>query len=298
MKKWIAAFRLRTLPLAIANTILGSSLAYYYGGFRWSVFVLAAITTILLQIISNMANDYGDFVNGKDTAERIGPKRMVQSGEISPGAMLKAIIFAGILAAISGLWLIIIGTRGIEISYLVVFVVLGLAAIVAAIKYTIGKNPYGYRGLGDIFVFLFFGLVGVCGTFFLHTQQFNPALLLPASALGFLSAGVLNVNNLRDYHADKNAGKRTLVVAIGIKKARVYHVALILAAFVFSAIYILISAPQSWLWLCMLTFALFIRHLKKTSSFTDAKELFPELGKLAIATFLFALTFSIGLILS
>lgn len=298
MKKWIAAFRLRTLPLALANTILGSALAYYAGGFRWSVFVLAAVTTILLQVISNMANDYGDFVNGKDTAERIGPKRMVQSGEISPRAMLTGIIVAGILAAVCGLTLIIIGTEGININYLLIFAVLGLAAIAAAIKYTVGKNPYGYRGLGDIFVFIFFGLVGVCGTFFLHTQQFSISLLLPASALGFLSTGVLNVNNLRDYKADKNAGKKTLVVSWGIKKARLYHIVLITGALVFTAVFILILQPLSWQWLYLVTLPLFILHLKKITGYTDAKELYPELGRLAMSSFLYALTFSLGIILS
>lgn len=298
MKKWIAAFRLRTLPLALANTILGSALASYYGGFRWSVFALAAITTILLQVISNMANDYGDFVNGKDTAERIGPKRMVQSGEISPRAMLTGIIIAGTLAAFSGLTLIIIGTEGIALNYLVLFALLGIAAIAAAIKYTVGKNPYGYRGLGDIFVFLFFGLVGVCGTFFLHTQQFSFSLLLPASALGFLSTGVLNVNNLRDYEADKNAGKMTLVVSLGVKKAQQYHLFLIIAALIFTAVYILISKPLSMQWLFLITVPLFALHLKKITSYSDAKDLYPELGRLAMSSFLYSLTFGLGIILS
>ena len=167
-----------------------------------------------------MANDYGDFVNGKDTAERIGPKRMVQSGEITPKTMLQGIIIIGIFTAISGLALILVGTAGIDITNILIFGVLGIAAIVAAIKYTVGKNPYGYRGLGDIFVFIFFGLVGVIGTYFLHTQSFSWDLLLPASAMGFLSTGVLNMNNLRDYEADKNANKKTIVVAMGQQKAK------------------------------------------------------------------------------
>ena len=156
MKKWIQAFRLKTLPLALANTIIGSCLAASDDGFRWAVFGLAALTTVLLQIMSNMANDYGDFVNGKDTAERIGPKRMVQSGEITPKIMLRGIIVIGFLCVVSGLALILIGTAGMDITNLLIFGVLGLAAIAAAIKYTVGKNPYGYRGLGDIFVFIFF----------------------------------------------------------------------------------------------------------------------------------------------
>jgi 1,4-dihydroxy-2-naphthoate octaprenyltransferase len=214
-KSWISAFRLKTLPLALSNTIMGSALAAGEDKFRWSVFGLAVLTTILLQILSNIANDYGDFVNGKDTAERIGPKRMVQSGEISPKTMLRGILIIGVLTIITGLSLILVGTASIDITNILIFGVLGIGAITAAIKYTVGKNPYGYRGLGDIFVFLFFGLVGVIGTYFLHTQTFNWDLLLPASAMGLLSTGVLNMNNLRDYEADKNANKNTIVDVSG-----------------------------------------------------------------------------------
>ena len=227
LRPWIEAFRLRTLPLALSNTIIGSCLAAADDKFRWSVFGLAALTTVLLQIMSNMANDYGDFVNGKDTAERIGPKRMVQSGEITPKTMLRGIIVIGILCAVSGVSLILIGTAGMDITNLLIFSILGLAAIAAAIKYTVGKNPYGYRGLGDIFVFIFFGLVGVIGTYFLHTQAFRIDLILPASAIGFLSVGVLNMNNMRDYEQDKKAGKRTIVVAMGEKNAAYYHLFLV-----------------------------------------------------------------------
>ena len=297
MKKWIAAFRLKTLPLALSNTIMGSALAAGEDKFRWSIFGLAALTTILLQIMSNMANDYGDFVNGKDTAERIGPKRMVQSGEITPKTMLRGIIIIGIFTAISGLALILVGTAGIDITNILIFGVLGIAAIVAAIKYTVGKNPYGYRGLGDVFVFIFFGLVGVIGTFFLHTQTFSWDLLLPASSMGFLSTGVLNMNNLRDYEADKNANKKTIVVAMGQQKAKFYHLFLVGGAILLAVIYIITNYNSPWQWLFVISLPVLFLNLKTVFSYKNSIELYPELGKLSMGTLLFAISFGVGLII-
>lgn len=296
-KSWLAAFRLKTLPLAISNTIMGSALAAETGGFRWSVFGLAALTTILLQILSNLANDYGDFVNGKDTDERIGPKRMVQSGEISASNMLRGIIVISILSVVSGGALVIVGTTGMNILPLLFFGVLGIAAIVAAMKYTIGKNPYGYRGLGDIFVFIFFGLVGVIGTYFLHTQSFNWNLLFPASAMGMLSTGVLNMNNLRDYEADKNANKRTIVVVIGPQNAKAYHLFLVAGALILAVTYTILNYNSAWQWLFLFSFPIFILNLKTVFTYQNSIELYPELGKLALGTLLFALSFGAGMII-
>ena len=297
VKPWIDAFRLKTLPLALSNTLVGSALAVMDGGFRWSVFVLAALTTILLQILSNMANDYGDFVNGKDTAERVGPKRMVQSGEISAPTMLKGMIVVGILCAITGVSLIWIGTQGIDISNMLIFGVLGLAAIAAAIKYTVGKNPYGYRGLGDLFVFIFFGLVGVIGTYFMHTQSFHWELILPASSIGFLSMGVLNMNNMRDYEADKNAGKRTIVVAMGEKKAAFYHLFLISGAIVFTIIFTLLNYHSPWQWLFLLCTPLLLLNLRKVFTYKNGLDLYPELPRVSMSALVFALMFLLGVIL-
>jgi 1,4-dihydroxy-2-naphthoate octaprenyltransferase len=297
IKSWIHAFRLRTLPLALSNTIIGSCLASADNKFRWAVFGLAALTTVLLQIMSNMANDYGDFVNGKDTHERIGPKRMVQSGEITSKTMLRGIIAVGILCAISGVSLIVIGTEGIPFTNMLLFGVLGLAAIAAAIKYTVGKNPYGYRGLGDIFVFIFFGLVGVIGTYFLHTQTFRWDILLPASAIGLLSTGVLNMNNMRDYEADKNAGKKTIVVAMGTRNAAFYQLFLVGGAALSAVIYTILNYHSNWQWLFLLSFPLLALNLKKTFTYENALELYPELSRLSMASLVFALTFGIGLII-
>ena len=231
MKHWLSAFRLRTLPLAVSSILVGSALAllanHSWPTYRFSgaVLALALLTAILLQILSNLANDLGDHQHGTDNKERVGPQRSVQSGAISAAAMKRAMIICGVLAFISGCALITIAL-GFSIPTLA-FLALGLAAIGAAVKYTFGQNPYGYAGLGDVSVFLFFGIVGVCGTFYLHTETSERLVLLPAAAFGMLSAGVLNVNNMRDIVNDAASGKRTLVVRMGSKTAKTYHALLI-----------------------------------------------------------------------
>ncbi len=297
MKHWISAFRLRTLPLALSVIALGSFLAAYNGHFSKSVFVLSLLTTIFLQILSNLANDYGDAVNGADNAGRIGPKRTVQSGVITHSAMKKALFIFTILALISGSGLVIEGTRGMHWSYPFVFFASGIAAILAAIKYTVGKKPYGYRGLGDLFVFLFFGVVGVAGTYFLHTHDFRFLVLLPASALGMLSVGVLNLNNMRDRENDKASGKRTLVVLIGGNNARYYHSFLIIGAMLCSSIYTWVYFQSVWQLMFLITFPLLLLHLKTVIGNTNPKALDPHLKKLAIITLLFSLTFGLGLLI-
>lgn len=297
IKPWIKAFRPKTLPLALSNTIIGSALAIMDDGFSWLIFFLVAVTTVFLQILSNMANDYGDFVNGKDTQERIGPKRMVQSGEISPKTMLRGMIVFVILSAVSGISLIIVGTKGISITYLLLFGILGITAIASAIKYTVGKNPYGYQGLGDIFVFIFFGLVGVIGTYFLHTQSFRWDSLLPASSIGLLSVGVLNMNNMRDYELDKNAGKRTLVVLLGKQKSAYYHLFLISGAIICTAIFTLINYQSPFQWLFLISVPLLLLNLKKVFTYKESAELYPELPRVSMASLVFALMFLLGIIL-
>ncbi|MDD3194499.1 MAG: 1,4-dihydroxy-2-naphthoate polyprenyltransferase [Paludibacter sp.] len=304
MKYWIESMRLRTLPLALANTITGSALAWVADGFRWPVLLLAAITTLLLQILSNMANDYGDFKNGKDTAERIGPRRMVQSGKISPASMLRGIAIVVSLALLSGIGLIVAGftnrTSPSEslLPASILFILLGLGAITAAITYTVGKNPYGYKAMGDFFVFIFFGLVGVIGTYFLHTFQVEAALILPASAIGFLSMGVLNLNNLRDYETDQKTGKQTLVVLLGIRKARIYHSILLIGAFLLLSVYTMIEYHSAWQWIFWAAFPMVYRNLRAVQSFKEHVHLFPELKRLSMASLFVALLFSLGLLIN
>jgi 1,4-dihydroxy-2-naphthoate polyprenyltransferase len=296
-KAWIEAARLKTLPLALSSPLMGSFLAWSEGSFKWSIFILATITTLLLQILSNLANDYGDFASGADNEERVGPRRLVQSGLISPAQMKKGIVLNIFLALFSGLLLIWFGAGGKDAGIILFFLVLGIAAIVAAIKYTVGKNPYGYRGLGDISVFLFFGLIGVLGTHFLHTGTFNPWHALPATAIGLLSAGVLNLNNLRDYESDKKAHKRTLVVWLGDQRAKYYHLSLIVISAILGPLYVIFNYHSAYQFLFILAFPLFFRNAIAVFRYNDPMELYPELKRLALATLVFAVTFGIGMII-
>ena len=297
LKPWIQAFRLRTLPLALSSVALGCFIAYYNGGFNWKVCVLAVLTTLLLQILSNLANDYGDSKHSVDSDNRLGPERAVQSGLIKPKEMKKVVILFMILSFISGLWLIYEGTKGISIITVLIFLVLGLGAIAAAVKYTIGESPYGYSGFGDLFVFLFFGLTGVIGTYFLNTHSFKWELLLPASALGFLSAGVLNLNNMRDRENDRNSGKNTLVVKMGIGKAKWYHLFLLAGSVICGLTYMLLNYHSPFQMLFLLTIPFLWINVVVVFKNTIPEELDPYLKKLVITSLLFSLSFGIGLVI-
>lgn len=223
MLKWISAARLRTLPLALSSIFMGTFLAIRANKFGFWIFLFACLTTILLQVLSNFANDYGDFKNGADLKERIGPKRAVQSGEISSKQMMKGILIVAFLSFFSGLILLYISFDGFFSLIFWKFVGIGILCIVAAFTYTAGKRPYGYIGLGDVSVFIFFGIVGVMGSYFLFTKNIDLEIILPAVFCGLLATGVLNLNNIRDIVSDKAAGKITIPVRLGRKKAIIYH---------------------------------------------------------------------------
>jgi len=296
LKAWIHAIRLRTLPLAFSSSLLGSFIAFHERSFKWSVFGLALLTTLFLQILSNLANDYGDSKNGADNPERVGPSRAVQSGAITAKEMRLAVMLTSLLAFISGILLIGTGI-GFAISITgLVFLLIGLGALAAAINYTVGKKPYGYMGFGDLFVFLFFGLAGVLGTYYLHAGNFHPDLLLPASALGFLSTAVLNLNNMRDIQGDGKAGKRTLVVMMGSSKARYYHLFLILGAPVMLTIYTLLNYHGPMQVIFLLTLPVLLIHLYIVFTVKKPSDLDPQLKQLALTTFATVIIFGIGLI--
>lgn len=297
IKIWLQAFRLRTLPLAISSTLVGSFLAYSFDSFRVIVLVLALLTTLCLQILSNLANDYGDSIKGVDNKNRIGPERVVQSGKVDKKEIKHMIILFVILSLISGSVLIFIGLNHLPIIKTIIFFILGLSAIVASIKYTVGRNPYGYVGLGDIFVYLYFGLIGVCGTFYLHTGFLNPWILLPASSIGLFSSGVLNLNNLRDVKNDSKSGKRTLVVRIGVKAAKIYHLVILVFAVVLCIVYTLIYYKSPVQLLFMITLPFLFSDIKTVMQNTVPIELNNELKKLALTTFAFSVSFSIGLVI-
>ncbi|HKK81289.1 MAG TPA: 1,4-dihydroxy-2-naphthoate polyprenyltransferase [Prolixibacteraceae bacterium] len=296
-KIWLQAFRLRTLPLALANAVMGSMLALGHGAFRWPVFVLTLLTITFLQILSNLANDYGDAVSGKDTDRRVGPKRVTVSGMVSRTEMKRMIIVFVSLSVISGSLLIYFGLAGLDWDKILLFFGIGAAAIIAAIKYTVGRNPYGYKGFGDIFVFIFFGLVGVLGTYFLHTHWFEPRLLYPAAVIGLFSTGVLNINNLRDIETDKETGKNTLAVQYGLRFARRYHVLLIAVGWFLSVVFTFSSFYSGWQFIYLVTLPLFIRNILRIFSHKSPEELNNELKNLAMTTFLFASLFGIGMVL-
>lgn len=294
MQIWLQAFRLRTLPLALANAVMGSLLALSHGAFSWPVFILTLLTITFLQILSNLANDYGDAVSGKDTDKRVGPTRVTVTGMVSLSEMKRMIVLFVALSIVSGSLLIYFGLHGLKVGKILLFFAMGAAAIIAAIKYTVGRNPYGYKGLGDIFVFVFFGLAGVLGTYFLHTHWFDIYLLYPASVIGLFSTGVLNINNLRDIETDSETGKNTLAVQYGLRFARQYHVSLLSIGWLLSLIYTLTTFFSWWQLIYLLTLPLFIRNILRIYRHKNPSELNNELKNLAMATFLFALLFGLG----
>lgn len=294
---WIQAFRLRTLPLALSSAVLGSFLAYADGQFNPTIFWLTISTTILLQILSNLANDFGDAQNGVDNARRVGPERTVQSGKISKSEMKRLIVVLTILSFVSGGMLIFSGIHEANTGMIILFFLLGIASIVAAIKYTVGKNPYGYSGFGDLFVFIFFGLIGVCGTYYLHTNQFHLSLLLPAASIGMLSAGVLNLNNMRDIENDAASGKKTLVVRMGSENAKIYHTLLIVLALILSIIYVVNTWQSVYQLLFLLSILPLGYHLYNVFENHVPQILNKQLKVLALTTFFFSLAFSLGIFL-
>ena len=215
MKHWIEAARVRTLPLSVSGIIVGSFYAMSQGMFNWNIVIFALLTTLGLQILSNFANDYGDGVKGTDNTDRVGPMRAIQSGVISPKQMKKAMVITSLITLIFALLLIYFAFKESYLIYSLIFLALGILAIASAIRYTVGSTAYGYRGYGDIFVFVFFGLVSTFGVYFMFSKSMDWLLLLPATAIGFLSVGVLNLNNMRDEESDRKVGKNTIVVKRG-----------------------------------------------------------------------------------
>jgi 1,4-dihydroxy-2-naphthoate polyprenyltransferase len=305
MKHWIEAARLRTLPLSVSGILVGSFYALAKPTenvltptqvFSWKIFGLLLLTTLGLQILSNFANDYGDGVKGTDNDDRIGPKRALQSGVISPKAMKIAIIITAIFTFLSAVLLIYTAFHFTYFYYSLFFLVLGVIAISSAIRYTVGKSAYGYKGYGDVFVFVFFGLVSTYGSYFMFAKVFEWTLLLPAIAIGFLSVGVLNLNNMRDEESDRKAGKNTIVVKIGGAKAKQYHYFLVITAMVLLLIFGFIQNFAIDQFLYVVVFLPITSHLLRVKKTTNPVDFDPELKRLAISTFLISLLLSLCLI--
>ena len=291
---WLNAARLRTLPLSVSGIVMGTALANFYEKNDALIFVLALLTTIGFQVTSNFANDYGDGVKGTDNADRIGPKRALQSGILTRKELRNGIVISIIICLflVSGLLYFSFGAENIE--YFALFGVLGILSIWAAIKYTVGKSAYGYKGLGDIFVFLFFGLLAVLGSLFLYTKFITTVALLPAFAVGLLSVGVLNLNNLRDFESDKKANKNTMIVKMGFENGKKYHYTLIFVAFISMLLFTVLNAQSWYSFISLVAFIPVSIHLFKIYKVEQPKLIDPELKKLALSTFLLAILFYIS----
>lgn len=293
IKPWIQAARLRTLPLSISGIIVGSAYAYFQGYSDWRIVVLALLTTLGLQILSNYANDYGDGVKGTD-ANRIGEKRLVAAGVITAQQMKKAVLITASITFIVALLLIYVAFGKENFGLSLIFILLGIGSIGAAIKYTVGKNAYGYSGFGDLFVFIFFGLVSVVGSNFLFTHFIDWKILLPATAIGMLSMAVLNLNNMRDIENDRVAEKNTLVVKMGLQWAKNYQHFLIIVPFILLFLFSLMIHTR--IYFSFFVFAFFLLHLGRVRDAKRYEDFDPELKKVALGTFVLCIFFWLGIL--
>jgi 1,4-dihydroxy-2-naphthoate octaprenyltransferase len=296
MKAWISAFRLRTLPLALSCIGMGAFLAAAAGSFSAPVFAMSCVTTIFLQVLSNLANDYGDTMNGADHEGRTGPTRAVQSGAISPGQMRNAVILFAFLALVSGLFLLWLAF-GWQARAFLFFLGLGLLSIAAAIAYTVGRRPYGYVGLGDLSVLIFFGVVGVMGSLYLFTGRANATDLWPALSCGFFSMAVLNINNIRDIESDRAAGKFSIPVRIGRTNAVKYHWFLLAGGVAAAIMYTWLNF-RGWQQLLFLPVVVLLLRNGKAVAQLPAGQLDPYLKQMALSTLLFVVLFGVGLLLA
>ena len=298
---WIGAMRLRTLPLSLSGILVGSALAYFFGSWDILIFIMAILTTILFQILSNLANDLGDSQKGTDNDQRLGPDRAVQSGAISLLQMKIAVGVVSVLSFLSALLLIYFSSTLLSSSAIWIYFGLAILSILAAITYTVGKSAYGYFGLGDLMVFLFFGFLSVIGVFGLYGEAFRGILVFPSVTIGLWSTAVLNLNNMRDIDNDRDSEKRTLVVFMGAKNARYYHSFLILFGFLswfFFIAKLFIHDQNGFLCLALIPSFWIFRHLKKVFLIKDSIYFDGELKKVALVTFFSSLILAMTLFLT
>ncbi|WP_300674517.1 1,4-dihydroxy-2-naphthoate octaprenyltransferase [Soonwooa sp.] len=305
MIDWIKAARLRTLPLSLSGIIMGSFIAKWRlkedGGFwDWKIFALALLVTLLYQILSNYANDYGDGVKGTDKLRiNEAEARAVASGKITAKQMKNAVILLSILSFVATVALLYVAFIPNYMNEFYIFIGLGVACILAAIGYTVGKKPYGYMGLGDIFVFVFFGLVSVCGSYFLFTKTFSWDVLLPAAAVGLLSAAVLNLNNMRDMQNDEASGKKTLALKLGYKNAMIYEMVLLQLPILLVLTFLMINQLQAqgkyYAFIVMILLFPFAGLRRKIMQIKENRELDPFLKQVGILTFMMAILTAAGL---
>lgn len=305
MKDWIKAARLRTLPLSLSGIIMGAFIAKWRlwgegGLWDWKIFALALVVTLLYQVLSNYANDYGDGVKGTD-AKRMSEaeSRAVASGRITAKQMKNAVILVAILAFVATVALLYVAFIPNYMNEFYIFIGLGVACILAAIGYTVGKKPYGYMGLGDLFVFIFFGLVSVCGSYFLFTKTFSWDMLLPGAAVGMMSMAVINLNNMRDIESDRLSGKNSFALRIGFRNAMVYEMILLQLPLILIMIFLgmngFIQTQNYYVFIVMILLIPFAKLRRKIMAVKEPKELDPFLKQVGILTFTMAILTAIGL---
>lgn len=305
MSDWIKAARLRTLPLSLSGIIMGAFIAkwrlYGEGGiWDWKIFVLALVVTLLYQVLSNYANDYGDGVKGTDAKRATeAESRAVASGRITAKQMKNAVILFSVLSFVATIALLYIAFIPNYMNEFYIFIGLGVASILAAIGYTVGKKPYGYMGLGDLFVFIFFGLVSVCGSYFLFTKTFSWDMLLPGTAVGMMSMAVLNLNNMRDIESDRLSGKNSFALRIGFKNAMIYEMILLQLPLILIMIFLglngFIQNQNYYVFIVMILLIPFAKLRRKIMAVKEPKELDPFLKQVGILTFTMAILTAIGL---
>jgi len=286
---WLLAARPKTLPAALSPVIVGTALAYADGGLAWLPALAASLGALLLQILSNFANDYSDFFRGADTPDRLGPLRVTSAGLITPAQMRNGIIAVIAASALVGLYLIWVGGWPI--------LLIGVAGIVAALAYTGGPFPFGYYGLGELFVFLFFGVAAVCGSYYVQTLTLTPAVVTASFAVGALVTAILVVNNYRDIDTDRRAGKRTMAVRLGRRGAQIEYAALLALAFLLPVVMWLMENASVWVMLSWLTLPLAMQLIQTLRSATDGPTLNKTLAGTARLGLLFSLLLAAGIVL-
>jgi 1,4-dihydroxy-2-naphthoate octaprenyltransferase len=288
LKVWLKAVRLRTLPLSVSGILIGNSLCFQDPEFSGILFVLMLFTAISFQIISNFANDYGDGVKGTDNDNRLGPKRVLQQGLLSREILKKGIVIISLISLLLAFVLIFLAFGSNSWYYILIFIGLSFASVWAAIFYTVGNKAYGYYGFGDLFVFLFFGGVSVLGAYFIQLKTFSYPAILLSLVVGFLSVGVLNLNNMRDIDNDAFVGKRTLVVIMGAAIAKKYHLLLLIVS-VSILVYVFSSVSIRFFWIPYLAIIPLIVHFISVLKNSEPKFFDPELKKLSLSIFLLSL---------
>ena len=288
IKVWLKAVRLRTLPLSVSGILIGNSLCFQDPEFSGILFVLMLFTAISFQIISNFSNDYGDGVKGTDNDNRLGPKRVLQQGLLSREILKKGIVIISLISLLLAFVLIFLAFGSNSWYYILIFIGLSFASVWAAIFYTVGNKAYGYYGFGDLFVFLFFGGVSVLGAYFIQLKTFSYPAILLSLVVGFLSVGVLNLNNMRDIDNDAFVGKRTLVVIMGAAIAKKYHLLLLIVS-VSILVYVFSSVSIRFFWIPYLAIIPLIVHFISVLKNSKPKFFDPELKKLSLSIFFLSL---------